>query len=80
MSRPNNWYMADIVFDGSDGEMKVKSIHHRTFTKLIAHIERLTDELKNVEVWAARYLIEDESTSIKNKVLSTLKTRRKNGQ
>jgi len=79
MSSINNYYMADIVFDGSDGEMKVRHIWDKSFTKLIEKIEQLESELDNVEVWAARYLIEKEGTSIKQKVLATL-NRRKNGQ
>jgi hypothetical protein len=68
--------MADVVFDGSDGELKVKQIHAQSYTKFINKIELLIAELEGAEVWAARYLVDVESTPIKQKVLVTLNNRR----
>ena len=40
MSSVNSFYMADVIFDGSDGEMKGINIFGDNFQDLIENIEK----------------------------------------
>jgi len=80
MSRINDFsgfYMADVIFDGSDGEMHGVNIFGDNFVELIEAIEKKEKEVAKVEIWSALFIYGKETSQIKMKVIETLKARKK---
>ena len=80
MSRGNDFrgfYMADVIFDGSDGEMHGVNIFGDNFVELIEAIEKKEKEVEKVEIWSALFIYGKETSQIKMKVIETLKARKK---
>lgn len=80
MSRVNDFsgfYMADVIFDGSDGEMHGVNIFGDNFVELIEAIEKKEKEVEKVEIWSALFIYGKETSQIKMKVIETLKARKK---
>ena len=77
MSSFNSFYMADVIFDGSDGEMKGINIFGDNFQDLIENIEKKSDEVGKVEIWSALliYGAQEEPAHVKIKVIETLRAR-----
>ena len=82
MSEANSLYQVDLVFDGSDGDMKGKEIKAFNYLELIEEIEKFKENHKSTEVWSSLFIYRNETSQIKMKVIETLKSRekrRKNG-
>ena len=77
MSKVNSFYMADIIFDGSDGEMHGVNIFGDNFIELIEKIEAKEKEVGGIEIWSALFIYGEETSQIKMKVYETLKARKK---
>ena len=77
MSEVNSFYMADVIFDGSDGEMHGVNIFGDNFVELIEAIEKKEKEVEKVEIWSALFIYGKETSQIKMKVIETLKARKK---
>jgi len=80
MSRVNDFsgfYMADVIFDGSDGEMHGVNIFGDNFVELIEAIEKKEKEVEEIEIWSALFIYGKETSQIKMKVIETLKARKK---
>lgn len=77
MSSVNSFYMADVIFDGIDGEMKGINIFGDNFQDLIENIEKKSDEVGKVEIWSALliYGAQEETAQVKIKVIETLRAR-----
>jgi hypothetical protein len=79
--------MADVIFDGSDGEMHGANLFGDNFVELIESIEKKGKEVGEIEIWSALFIYGGETSQIRMKVIETLdarkilnKGRRKNGQ
>ena len=77
MSEVNSFYMADVIFDGSDGEMHGVNIFGDNFVELIEAIEKKEKEVEKIEIWSALFIYAGETSQIKMKVIETLKARKK---
>lgn len=80
MSGQNSFYMADVIFDGSDGNMHGINVFGDNFTELIDNIELKSKHVGKIEIWSALYVYESgtkqESSQVKMKVIETLKARK----
>ena len=70
-------YQADIIFDGSDGEMKDRQVYGSNFLEFIEKIEEIEKQQGKIEIWSALYIYGKEVSQIKLKVIETLNIRRK---
>ena len=77
MSKVNSFYMADVIFDGSDGEMHGVNVFGDNFIDLIEKIEEKQKEVGEIEIWSALFIYGGETSQIKMKVYETLKARKK---
>ena len=78
MSNLNSFYMADVIFDGSDGEMHGVNIFGNNFVELIEAIEEKENQVgDSLEIWSALFIYGGETSHIKMKVIETLKARKK---
>jgi len=80
MSKANSFYMADVIYDGSDGEMQGLNIFGDNFTELIDNIELKSKHVGKIEIWSALFIygagIKQETSQVKIKVIETLKARK----
>ena len=77
MPKVNSFYMADVIFDGSDGEMHGVNVFGDNFIDLIEKIEEKQKEVGEIEIWSALFIYGGETSQIKMKVYETLKARKK---
>ena len=70
-------YQADIIFDGSDGEMKDRQVYGSNFLEFIEKIEEIEKQQGKIEIWSGLYIYCKEVSQIKLKVIETLNIRRK---
>ena len=80
MSKVNSFYMADVIFDGSDGNMHGLNIFGDKFNQLIDNIELKSKHVGKIEIWSALYVYgfgtSQETSQVKMKVIETLKARK----
>lgn len=80
MSKANSFYMADVIYDGSDGEMHGMNIFGDNFTELIDNIELKSKHVGKIEIWSALFIYgagtKQETSQVKMKVIETLKARK----
>ena len=80
MSKANSFYMADVIYDGSDGEMHGMNIFGDNFTELIDNIELKSKHVGKIEIWSALFIygagVKQETSQVKIKVIETLKARK----
>ena len=80
MSGQNSFYMADVIYDGSDGNMHGINVFGDNFTELIDNIELKSKHVGKIEIWSALYVYgsgaKQESSQVKMKVIETLKARK----
>ena len=76
MSKVNSFYMADVIFDGSDGEMHGVNVFGDNFVELIEKIEEKEKEVGEIEIWSALFIYGGETSRVKMKVIETLKARK----
>ena len=80
MSKANSFYMADVIYDGSDGNMHGLNIFGDNFLELIDNIELKSKQVGKIEVWSALYVYgsgtKQETSQVKMKVIETLKSRK----
>ena len=80
MSKANSFYMADVIYDGSDGEMHGLNIFGDNFIELIDNIELKSKHVGKIEIWSALFIygagIKQETSQVKIKVIETLKARK----
>jgi hypothetical protein len=70
--------MADVIFDGSDGEMHGVNIFGNNFIELIEAIEEKEKQVgDSFEIWSALFIYGGETSQIKIKVIETLRARKK---
>lgn len=73
-------YEVDVIFDAKEG-MQMKTLSHSNFVGIIEDTERFLKkfDLNSPEVLSARFFTQDGIVEIKQKVIETIKARRKNG-
>tara|TARA_R110000851_G_scaffold199673_1_gene350768 strand:+ start:360 stop:614 length:255 start_codon:yes stop_codon:yes gene_type:complete len=80
MSKANSFYMADVIYDGSDGNMHGINVFADNFTELIDNIELKSKHVGKIQVWSALYVYgggtSQETSQVKIKVIETLKARK----
>jgi hypothetical protein len=72
--------MADLIYDGSDGEMHGMNIFGDNFTELIENIELKSKHVGKIEIWSTLFIYgagtKQETSQVKMKVIETLKARK----
>ena len=80
MSKANSFYVADVIYDGSDGEMHGLNIFGDNFIELIDNIELKSKHVGKIEIWSALFIYgagaKQETSQVKIKVIETLKARK----
>ena len=80
MSKANSFYMADVIYDGSDGELHGLNIFGDNFIELIDNIELKSKHVGKIEIWSALFIygagVKQETSQVKIKVIETLKARK----
>ena len=72
--------MADVIYDGSDGEIHGLNIFGDNFIELIDNIELKSKHVGKIEIWSALFIygagVKQETSQVKIKVIETLKARK----
>ena len=80
MSKANSFYMAAVIYDGSDGELHGLNIFGDNFIELIDNIELKSKHVGKIEIWSALFIygagVKQETSQVKIKVIETLKARK----